>query len=240
MSHAAPAPAAARRAPASPASRRPVAIPLVVAAIGVVVVVAGGIALRRSAFDLPVDQWLNQGHAGAGAAIGDLVYTALGPLPAIVVTAVIAVAIAAIRRDLFVASTFAVAVAATWLSSAAVKIITGRPRPEAALLLHPPAPQGDASYPSGHTVFVTALVVTAVMVTGSVALRRVWAIAGILAVLGVALAVVSDGLHFPTDVLASVVWAACIAPAVSIVWARFVAPRVPLLRPRGRRVAGAA
>ena len=208
--------------------------------MSVVVVLAGGLALRRSAVDLPVDQWLNHGHVGAGAAIGDLVYTALGPVPAVIVTVVLTVVIVVVRRDLFVASTFAVTVAATWLSSAAVKVVMGRPRPEASLLLHPPAPQGDASYPSGHAVFVTALAVTAVMVTGSVVLRRVWAIAGCLAVVGVALAVVSDGLHFPTDVLASVIWGASIAPAVSIAWARFIAPRVPLLRPRGRRAAGVA
>jgi membrane-associated phospholipid phosphatase len=204
-----------------PVSLRP---RLIVAIIGVVLVVAVGIALHASAFDLPVDRALNGLHTGAFAALGDAVYKFVGPVYAIVGTAVLTAIILIVRRDLRLASTFAVTIAVTWLSSAVVKILVARPRPELALLPHPPAAQHDASYPSGHAVFVAALVITAVLVTRS-ALRWLWAIAGGLAVIGVGVVLVSDGVHFPTDVLASWVWSLALAPLVCAAWTWLVRPR---------------
>jgi membrane-associated phospholipid phosphatase len=197
---------------------------LIVAIVGVVLVVAGGIALHASAVDLSVDQALNGLHTGAFGALGDAVYTYVGPVYAIVGTAVLTVIILIVTRDLRLASTFAVTIAVTWLSSAVVKILVARPRPELALLPHPPVAQHDASYPSGHAVFVAALVVTAVLITRS-ALRLLWAIAGGIAVIGIGVVLVSDGVHFPTDVLASWVWSLTLAPLVCAVWTWIVRPR---------------
>lgn len=207
---------------APPTSLRP---RLIVAIVGVVLVVAGGIVLHASAFDLPVDRALNALHTGAVGALGDAVYKFVGPLYAILGTAVLTVVILVVKRDLRLASTFAVTIAVTWLSSAVVKIAVARPRPELALLPHPSPAQTDASYPSGHAVFVAALVVTAVLITRSVVLRRVWAIVGGVAVVAVGALLVSDGIHFPTDVLASWVWSLALAPLVCALWIRIVRPR---------------
>ena len=210
-----------------PAAPRPVPLRprLVVAIVGIVLVVAGGIALHASAFDLPVDRALNGLHTGAIGALGSAVYRFVGPVYAILETAVLTAILLVVTRDLRRASTFAVTIAVTWLSSAVVKIAVARPRPDIALLPHPSPAQTDASYPSGHAVFVAALVVTAVLVTRSVALRRVWAIAGGIAVVVVGVLLVSDGVHFPTDVLASWVWSLALAPLVCAVWTWIVRPR---------------
>ena len=210
------------RAASRPVSLRP---RLIVAIIGVVLVVAGGIALHASAFDLPVDRALNGLHTGAVGALGDAVYKFVGPLYAILGTAVLTAVLLVVKRDLRLASTFAVTIAVTWLSSAVVKIAVARPRPGVALLPHPSPAQTDASYPSGHAVFAAALVVTAVLLTRSVALRRVWAIVGGIAVVGIGVLLVSDGVHFPTDILASWVWSLAVAPLVCAVWTWIVRPR---------------
>jgi len=210
-----------RRA-ARPVSLRP---RLFVAIVGVVLVFAGGVVLHASAFDLPVDRALNGLHTGAFAALADAVYIFVGPVYAVLGTAVLTAVILAVTRDLRLASTFAVTIAVTWLPSAVVKILVARPRPELALLPHPPIAQHDASYPSGHAVFAAALVVTAVLVTRSTALRRVWAIAGGLAVIGIGVCLVADGVHFPTDVLASWVWSLTLAPLVCAAWTWVVRPR---------------
>lgn len=116
-------------------------------------------------------------------------------------------------------STFAVTIAATWLSLAVVKLIVHRPRPDSSLLPFPFTPaQVDASYPSGHTAFVTALVVTIVL--GLTAKRSRWVagIIGALLIVGVATALVVDGVHFPSDVIASIAWGIVVAPLARTLW----------------------
>lgn len=54
-------------------------------------------------------------------------------------------------------------------------------------------------------------------------------IIGAAAVAVAALALVTDGVHFPSDVIASVVWTLAVAPAVRYLWVDLVMPRVPLL-----------
>jgi undecaprenyl-diphosphatase len=212
-----------------PASLRP---RLIVAIVGAVLVVVGGIALHASAFDLSVDRALNGLHTGAFGALGDAVYKYVGPLYAILGTAVLTAIVLVVTRDLRRASTFAVTIAVTWLSSAVVKIAVARPRPDIALLPHPSPAQTDASYPSGHAVFAAALVVAAVLITRSVVLRRVWAIVGGIAVVAIGVLLVSDGVHFPSDILASWVWSLALAPLVCAVWTWVVRPR-----PRAARAA---
>lgn len=198
---------------------------VVIAAIGVVLVAAGGFALRRSAFDLPVDQALNTFHHGVVGAFTDAVYRYVGPVPAIVATAILTAVILLVRRDPRAASTFAITIAVTWIPSVVVKVLVARPRPELAALSHPSAAQHDASYPSGHAVFLSALVVAAVVVTRSTALRRLWVVLGVVGIVVLILSLLTDGVHFPTDVLASIVWSLALAPLVAALWQRIVRRR---------------
>lgn len=189
------------------------------AAIGIVLILVIGLVIRTSRFDFAVVKFLNGYHNGAIGSAANAVYTIFEPAPAIVGTVVLTGIVLAITRNLRVASTFAVTIAATWLSLAVVKLIVHRPRPDSSLLPFPFTPaQVDASYPSGHTAFVTALVVTIVL---GIAVRRSRWIAGIigaLLIVGVATALVVDGVHFPSDVIASIVWGIVVAPLARTIW----------------------
>ena len=189
------------------------------AGIGVVLVLVVGLIIRTSRFDFAVVQFFNGFHHGAVGSLTDAVYMIFEPAPAIVGTVVLTGIVLALTRNLRVASTFAVTIAATWLSLAVVKLIVHRPRPDPSLLPFPFTPaQVDASYPSGHTAFVTALVVTIVLGLSVRRSRWVAGIIGALLILGVATSLVVDGVHFPSDVIASIVWGIVVAPLARTIW----------------------
>lgn len=202
------------------------------AVLAVVAVTSGGLLLRTAgAVEMPLSQALNRLHAGFVAELGDLLYRWAGPVPAIVATALVTAVILIVSRDLRVASTFAVTIAVTWLSMALVKLTVDRPRPDASLLSSPFQPlQHDASYPSGHAAFLTIFAVTLVALIRRRDLRIVAAAAAVLLVGGALLLLTIDGVHYPTDVTASVLWALAVGPLVRAAWVRIALPRIPGLR----------
>ena len=95
----------------------------------------------------------------------------------------------------------------------------------------------DWSFPSGHTAFVTAVVVAFI-----IALRNhpagTWAPRlAVPLVLAIACTVLIIGVHYPTDVLASVLWASTVAPVGWAVGLRLLQlpafSRIPGMRPTG-------
>ena len=204
--------------------------------IAALVVVLFGLLVARTAAmtsaDLAVSKALNALHTGLVGTVSSAVYVLFGPTAAIVGTLVIAAVIWLVSRNLRLAVTFGAVVAVTWLTSALVKLLVDRPRPNPILLSHPFASQPvDASYPSGHAVFVTALVVTLILMTRGRPIRPIVTVAGGLLVAFVAFALVVDGVHYLSDVLASVVWSVGLAPLVLEVWNRVVLPRTYRRRP---------
>jgi len=206
------------------------------ASVGGAFVVIFGLIIRGSAIDVAVVQFLNGFHNGLIATVTDGIYNYFEPAPSIIGTVLLTAVILVVSRNLRIASTFAVVIAATWLSLAVVKLLVHRVRPDESLLTFPFTPtQVDASYPSGHTTFITALVVTLVLAV-SVGYRR-W-LAGVLGgsvVAGVGIAVVVDGLHYPSDVIGSIVWAVTVAPLVSMLWVSLVIQPIDRLRFRSAR-----
>lgn len=213
-------------------SRHPVFV-VVIAVLGALLVTAVGFALRSHAIDLAWAQALNTLHAGVVGTLSNLVYQGLEPVAAIALTILATGLIWLSTRQLRVAAAFAGMVALTWIPSDIVKIVVARPRPEAALLTHPFSPaQVDASYPSGHTVFITAFVIALLFVLRGTRWMPVGVVLGVLAVSGVATAVAIDAVHYPSDVVASIVWAVTVAPGARVVWVDWIMPRVPGLRSR--------
>jgi membrane-associated phospholipid phosphatase len=150
----------------------------------------------------------------------------LSPIPAVIITAVIAIVILVITRRFRVALSFAVIVAVTWLPSAVMKFLIHRPRPDATALSHPFAHQPvDASFPSGHMVFVVAVVVAFVFLAPRGSWRAFALGAGTIFAVLVAFALMIDGVHYPTDVLASVLWSATVGPLVCALCARVILHR---------------
>lgn len=207
-------------------ARRPL-IAVLVALMGAVAVMILGFVMKSSQADQSVVVALNKLHTGAWGAFSSAVYRSLEPLPAVVITLVIAALIWAASKSLRTAILFGVTVAVTWLPVAAVKILVDRPRPDATLLSHPFSPlQTDGSFPSGHTAYVVALAIAFWFLLRDT--RHAW-IAIVFGVVGTAvigLAVVSDGLHFPTDVLGSIIWSLTTAAAVRWIVVDLVAARV--------------
>ncbi len=208
------------------------------AVLALVVVAVGGLLLRGAgAVEMPLSEAVNRLHTGFVAELGDLLYRWAGPVPAIVATGLVTAVILVVCRDLRVASTFAVTIAVTWLSMALVKLAVDRPRPDARLLSSPYKPlQHDASFPSGHAAFLTIFAVTLVALIRRTGLRIVAAVAAVLLVGGALLLLTIDGVHYPTDVTASVLWALAVGPLVRSAWVRIVLPRIP--GPRAERPGG--
>lgn len=223
MKHAAPTPGAASNILV--ATRAPGRTVIVALAVALALVVMGFL-LRGHPVDQQLSQFFNDAHTGALGAITSAVYVAIGPVPAIIITVIMTVVIGIVGSNWRAAVAFAGVVALTWIPSDLAKILVERPRPDAQLLAHPYSPaQVDASYPSGHTVFIAAFVIAALYLLGGTRWFRTALVIGIVLVAVVALSLVIDAVHFPTDVLASIVWSLAVAPAARLVWVDWILAR---------------
>ncbi|GAB3796553.1 hypothetical protein GCM10028798_06660 [Humibacter antri] len=211
-------------------SRHPVIV-VVIAAAMIVILTGVGLVLRSHPVDLPLSQALNALHSGSAARVTDLVYAVFEPVPAVLITVVVTGIIWAVSRQLRVAVAFAGVVAATWIPSDAVKLLVHRPRPDVHFMANPFSPvQLDPSYPSGHTVFITALAIAVIFVLRGTRWLPLAVIVGAVVVPIVALSLSIDAVHYPTDVLASILWSLAVAPAVRVIWVDWLMPLVPALR----------
>ncbi|MCU1528148.1 MAG: hypothetical protein JWP75_1911, partial [Frondihabitans sp.] len=195
----------------------------------IVVVLAFGFLISKTHamvhLDLDGVKVLNKLHDGFLGKLGADVYKVFSPVEAVVITVVIVLAIWAVTRNLRLAGTFAVTVAVTWLSSDIVKLLVHRARPDRnAFSNHLAERPLDPSYPSGHMVFVATLALAFFFLARGKSYRPVVGVVGILVTVIVAFSLVSDGVHYPTDVLASIVWSIGVAPLVLGLWNRFVVP----------------
>lgn len=168
-----------------------------------------------------------------GLAVG--VSVALSPMGASVIA--IALMLAAWwRRGAAVALHFLWLTGFPWFLTTTIKLLVGRARPDPALLVIARAPQpGHTSFPSGHTVFATGLVIAAACVAATAYRRKlIVALAGIV-YLGMALCRMYVGAHYPSDVAASLI---CVIAAVLLaqaLWTLYLAPLVSSLGERGGR-----
>ncbi len=210
---------------------------IIVAVVVAVVLTVIGFVLRATQPDQGLAEALNSLHTGGTALLTNTVYHVFSPAEAIIITVIITAVIWWRQRDIRPAAAFAGLVAVTWIPSDIVKIIVGRPRPDVHLLAHAYTPyQVDASYPSGHTVFVTALVIALVYLFRRTRWERLTIVLGTILVIIVLVSLTIDAVHFPTDVLASVVWSLGVAPAARVVWVDWIMPRIPFLRPERKPV----
>lgn len=186
------------------------------AILAVALVTALGATMAHSAADLPFTRAANSLHVGTIASLTNAVYAALEPLGAVALAVLLSALVWLLTRRLARGLAFGLTVAVSWLPVVAYKFVLDRPRPDAALLPHPMLPvQSDSSFPSGHTAFVTALAVTAVLAAarwGTPALRRWVTVLAVLGVAGICATVLINGVHFPTDVLGSLMWSLGVTP----------------------------
>ncbi|PYY35676.1 MULTISPECIES: phosphatase PAP2 family protein [unclassified Curtobacterium] len=221
----------ARRKPAQRGILVPTPHPLSTIAIAVgAVVLITIVGFVLGDVDLGLARALNALHVGALGAFTTAVYHVISPVPAIGITIVVTGVVWLVRRDVRPAAAFAGTVAITWVPSDLVKEFVQRPRPDTSALPHPFATQPDPSYPSGHTVFVVAFVIALAWVLRDTRWHRLAVVLGSVVVIVVVLALTIDAVHFPTDTVASVLWALAVAPAARLVWVDLAMPRLPVLR----------
>jgi undecaprenyl-diphosphatase len=199
-----------------------------VAAAAFAVLVVTGIALRPGQ-DLGLARALNGLHTGPLGVVTSATYNVFEPVPSVVLTAALA-AVIWIVKDLRTGAAFAGVVALTWIPSEMIKLIVHRGRPDVLLMPYPFLPvQTDASFPSGHTAFIVALVVALAFVVQGTRWHPIVVGVGTSLIVLVALALAVDAVHYPTDIAASVAWSLAVAPAARLVWVDWVMPRVPVL-----------
>ena len=198
--------------------------------VSVVVVAAFGFFVAKTHamthLDLEGVKALNRFHTGFLGKLGADVYKVFSPVEAVALTVVIVLIIWAVSRNIRLAATFAVTVAVTWIPSDVVKFLVHRARPDhTAFSNHLAQSPVDSSYPSGHMVFVATLMITFFMLSRGTAYRGIVAVVAIVVVAVVAFSLVGDGVHYPTDVLASILWSLGVAPLVLGLWNRYILPR---------------
>lgn len=221
-------------------SRRPGALAIWAVIAVLIVIVFGEFIVRTtgvSSWDSTVSHSLNLLHTGVVGLLATAMYTVFEPPFAIAITVIIAALIWALTRNFRLGISFGAVVAITWLPVVVVKTLVHRPRPNPLELAHPFAVQPDASYPSGHVAFVTALVVVLILLSRGHRAYKWIVVLGPLLVILLALALAIDGVHFPTDVIASTVWSAGLAPFVLFLWARFVVPLTQRSQRAGKEIA---
>lgn len=196
------------------------------AACGLAFVLILGVVVSGFTYDAHITAAFNAHKEGAVGSVVGFLYAGLQPRFSLFTTMFIAALVAAVRRNAWLGVCYALTVALTWVPVVVMKVLFHRPRPDHALLRFPPeATPADWSYPSGHTAFVTASVITLYLIAKT-AQHQLWrsvATAGVvLGIVAVAAVVMTQGVHYPTDVLGSVVWAGCVTP---LLWGVF-SPRM--------------
>lgn len=198
------------RLPSWPGSRRSLRIAVTASLIGLVAALVVGFAVRGSDAGIGVDLWVNSLHSPAWDVISQAVAVGFQPTSAVAIGAALAVIVAVRVRRVLPGLAAGAAVAIGWLCTGVLKVVIDRPRPVWTDAVHQVvAAETDGSYPSGHTAFATALVVTIALLVWRTRARW-WAVAGGPAlVVTTALARMYLVVHYPTDVIAGAVCAVC-------------------------------
>lgn len=209
---------------ASPRSDSPV-ITVMGAVIGVFIMCTTGWTIAHSTNDLPVTQFFNSLRGSPLGTLVDAVYWAFQPPRAVAFVAILMVVLYVLRSSVALSLTFGLTIALTWLPIVGFKEYFQRPRPDRALLEYPvETVPADWGFPSGHTAFVTAVAVALVLVVASsssvsrtakeVKKLMLAKVLAAVAIVLIAMCVLVEGVHYPSDALASMVWSVTVTPAV--------------------------
>ena len=148
----------------------------------------------------------------------------LGPLGAISIIAAIGAYLLLRHRDAVRAAMFVSIVCVGWLASAAGKILVARLRPPGEITHALVLETGHTSFPSGHTAFATALTAGLVLVLARTPKQRRWtALAGTLFVALVGFSRLYLGVHYPSDIIGSILITGAALLAWTILWNRVTA-----------------
>lgn len=175
--------------------------------------------------ELGVDAAMVPERQPALTALAMAVNVLLSPWGAVVLVALICVWLL-LQHRLVDAVAFGLITAVIWGSSAVGKVIVARLRPPAEAVHPLVAETQPDSFPSGHTAFAFALSVAAFLILARrVDQRWLVAAAGVVFTVAVGLTRIYLGVHYPTDVIGSVLIGSAALLMLLPIWNR-VAPRL--------------
>ncbi|MEC5185653.1 membrane-associated phospholipid phosphatase [Cryobacterium sp. MP_3.1] len=124
-----------------------------------------------------------------------------------------------VERKALPALQFLVIVTLPWMGNEAIKALVGRPRPDIASLPHILVLEpGGLSFPSGHTSFAACLLLGMILTIRGRRWRAPLIATAIVVVLATAGSRVYLGVHYPTDVAASIVYSVATVSLINVVW----------------------
>jgi membrane-associated phospholipid phosphatase len=125
------------------------------------------------------------------------------------------------RRRVAAVATFLVVVVG-WAASFVVKLLVGRARPPADVVHSLAAETGSNSYPSGHVAFAFSVAVAAWFLVRGTRRSRPVAVVGVVAVVLVAFSRLYLGVHYPGDVIGSVLVSGAAIVLLTGLWNSFL------------------
>lgn len=181
--------------------------------------------------ELAVDQDISAHHDGFMNTAALALNTLFGPLGGAVLLAVVCLYLLLVRRAPVNAVAFGSVGAVGWLSCQLFKVIVGRHRPDPALLANPLAPESASdSFPSGHVCLAVALAFALYYLARRTRWQKPALALGIVMVIVVALSRLYIGVHYPTDVAASVIAASAAILFFTGLWNRYAMAIIARIR----------
>jgi membrane-associated phospholipid phosphatase len=190
------------------------------------IVLALGFSMKNlpgpTSAEFTVDQFMSAHHTETLNTAALALDTLFGDVSGAILLTAACLFLLVVRRSPVNAIAFGVVTAVGWLSCHLVKAIVGRPRPDQSLLEDPliTAP-ATHSFPSGQVCLATALAFALYYLARTTRWRTPVLGFGVVVVLVVALSRLSLGVHYPTDVLASIALSTCTILYVSGLWNRY-------------------
>lgn len=192
-----------------------------------VFVLGAGLILRTNLFlaaaDLRLLQNISHLHSGTGNAVALAIHAGLRGWSALILLAIVACGVAALTRSVANGLIIVGMTTCGWAATAVMKAIVGRERPDQLLLADSllPGAHGPTSYPSGHTAFAASLAIAVSLVMW----RTRWRIpVVVLAAAFTGLVAVSRiylGVHYLSDVVASLALSVAVAVLLAGAMASF-------------------
>jgi membrane-associated phospholipid phosphatase len=179
-----------------------------------------------STTELGVDQSFSLHHAALLTGVAMVLNLLFGPVVGLLATAGICLLLLLVRRAPVNAVAFGLVAGSGWVASEAFKLLVARQRPDAALLFDPLAPENGAdSFPSGHVTFAVTIAFAVYFLARGNRWAKFAAVAGVVMVALVAWSRLYIGVHYPSDVVGSVLAGTAAVILLSGCW-NWLAPRV--------------
>ncbi|MBK4346992.1 phosphatase PAP2 family protein [Lacisediminihabitans changchengi] len=196
-----------------------------IAAILLLVGVGMAMTASRSwtAREMNVLEAVSRAHVAALDALALAINTLFSPRVAATIVVMVAVIIWVVTRRLRTTVQFVGIVSGSWLGTDAIKVLVHRPRPDGSLLAHPLIHEASNSYPSGHTAFAASLALTLIVLARGRRWQPAIVVIGAASAVVVAWSRVYLGVHYVSDVTASLVYSVVVVSTLSVLWERFAA-----------------